>query len=199
MDPITLGIAGLSAGLGAFMSSRENKKQRRMLDAMANENRNRYYESTYLNDIAKNAPLRRVQEQNDKMNRGINSSAISGGLTNENRLAQMETAGNIYAGAVNDLTAQQAQRQMAIKQNYEDKEDQINAARQQLNAARGQMWANLGSNLAGSAIDLGIANEWMKKRPASGGTVAGGNSGYMPLSNAEKNILGITNPFSNKG
>jgi hypothetical protein len=186
-----LAAAGLSAGLGAFMSARENKKQRAMLDQMASTNRNRYYENTHLNDIMKNAPLRRIQEQNDKMNRGINSSAVSGGLTNENRLAQMEAAGNTYANAVNDLTAQQAQRQMALKQDFQNKEDEINMQKQQLNAQRGQMLAQLGGNLAGSLIDYAGAGEFFKNakgKTATGGT-ATGFTGGMPLTGNERNAL----------
>jgi hypothetical protein len=192
MDPITLGIAGLSAGIGAYMSARENKKQRQYLDKMSSDNRNRYYENTYLNDIMKNAPLRRIQEQTDKMNSGINNSAVSGGLTNENKLAQMEQAGNVYAGALNDLTAQQAQRQMALKQRYEDKEDQINDARSQMSAQRGQMLAQLGGNLAGSIMDYSAMSEAFKnKKAASGGNVIS-DSGEASGGNVIPDSGGVT-------
>jgi hypothetical protein len=160
----TLVASGLAAGIGAFMSARKKKKQQRMLAAQANENRNRYYEDVALSEQAKNWGLRRVQEQNERMNRSINNSAVATGATHENNLAAMQNAGNIYADAANTATAQQVQQQLNSKHNYENKQDEINAAQQQLASERGQMWATLGSNLAGSIVNAGVANAWFKNR-----------------------------------
>jgi hypothetical protein len=161
---VTLAASAIAAGIGAFMSSRERKKQRAMLAAQANENRNRYYESLAMSEKNKNWALRKVQEQNDKMNRGINSSAVATGTTHENKLAAMQNAGNIYADAANTAAANQNQQELALKQNYENKDDAIKQQQQQSQIEQGNAWAQLGSNLAGSIADYGAASMAFKNK-----------------------------------
>jgi hypothetical protein len=166
--------AGVGAALGAFGSARENKRQRAALAAAEQRNRMNYYEDVGLLNASKDWTLRKVQEQNERMNRGINSSAVSTGMTHENRLAAMQNAGNIYADAANTATAHQTEQQLASKHRSEARQDELDQQRQALSAARSQMWANLGNNLASSVIDLGVANSWLGGKKGAAAAANGG-------------------------
>jgi hypothetical protein len=182
-------IAGVGAAMGAINSAKENKRQRAELAAAENRNRMNYYEDVGLLNASKDWTLRKVREQNEKMNRGINSSAVSTGMTHENRLAAMQNAGNIYADAANTATAQQAEKQLASKHHSEARQDAFDQQRQALSNARSQMWANLGSNLASSVIDLGVANSWLGGKK---GAEAGGTQGKFDLEG-----ISVPNKFMN--
>jgi hypothetical protein len=180
------GLAGsaISSGVGAFFSAREMKKQRAALAAAENRKRMNYLENTALLNQSKDWALRRVQAQNDKMNRGINSRAVSTGMTHENKLAAMQTAGDIYANAANEATADQTAKQLALKQNMDAEIDAIDQQKMGLNAQRSQMWANLGSNLAGSLTAYAAAaassgngqgNALANKPQGAGGTGLAGS------------------------
>lgn len=149
---ITALLSLAAGGLGAAKSSQETRKNQNLIDQRNAENSREMYRGV-LDDSASQAYLSRLDRGMRDTMAGVNNSAVSTGSTQENLLAQKESANEAVSNAMANLLSREDYKRTTLL----DRQNGIDSLQMQNNQSRANNWASMAKNISDSATALGSA------------------------------------------
>ncbi len=149
---IPIALAAISAGssiAGMLGAGAARRKQRRMIERQAQENRN-LFEQDYYKDFfdteQARSTMKTLSDNLKKQGKRAENIGVVTGATPEATLARKEQAQNIYADAINRLGGYATQYKDRAKGRYLNQKANIDNQLVNMQAQTAQSWQNLAQN-----------------------------------------------------
>lgn len=155
------GVGSAVAGIvGANATKRAAQKNARILKEMEDRNKNWYeqdYYGNYLERADAKAAINQTRELLKDRYKDMEGAAIVSGASEESLARQKAAANDVVADVTSNLAAAGENFKQQARENYANRQDEINDKLIGINNAKAQATAQAASGLAKAAGDLGNA------------------------------------------